>query len=105
MQRPPQPGNILVLELSEMFNICSVQTSKVIVFYCLLAVTIYVKKEEEKVYNALMLDSFGVVDLREAVSILCVVMYYNPSIDEFKVLQIKNSKCGTYGKLHARKVL
>jgi hypothetical protein len=34
----------------------------------LLAVTIYVKKEEEKVYNALMLDSFGVVDLREAVS-------------------------------------
>jgi hypothetical protein len=34
----------------------------------LLAVTIYVKKEEEKVYNALMLDSFAVVDLREAVS-------------------------------------
>lgn len=32
--------------------------------------TIYVKKEEEKVYNALMLDSFGVVDLRETVSIL-----------------------------------
>ncbi|XP_046853173.1 LOW QUALITY PROTEIN: grainyhead-like protein 1 homolog [Xenia sp. Carnegie-2017] len=32
------------------------------------AVTIYVKKEEEKVYNALMLDSFGVVDLREAVA-------------------------------------
>ncbi|XP_028401956.1 grainyhead-like protein 1 homolog isoform X2 [Dendronephthya gigantea] len=32
------------------------------------AVTIYVKKEEEKVYNALMLDSFGVIDLREAVA-------------------------------------
>ncbi|CAB3988532.1 grainyhead 1 homolog [Paramuricea clavata] len=32
------------------------------------AVTIYVKKEEEKVYNALMLDSFAVVDLRESVA-------------------------------------
>ena len=31
--------------------------------------TIYVKKEEEKVYNALMLDSLGVSELSEAVSI------------------------------------
>ena len=31
------------------------------------AVTIYVKKEEEKVYNALMLDSLTVGDMVEAV--------------------------------------
>ena len=34
----------------------------------LVAVTIYVKKEEEKVYNALMLDSLTVGDMVEAVS-------------------------------------
>lgn len=34
----------------------------------LIAVTIYVKKEEEKVYNALMLDSLTVGDMVEAVS-------------------------------------
>jgi len=33
-----------------------------------VAVTIYVKKEEEKVYNALMLDSLTVGDMVEAVS-------------------------------------
>ena len=34
------------------------------------AVTIYVKKEEEKVYNALMLDSLTVGDMVEAVCFL-----------------------------------
>ena len=34
----------------------------------LVAVTIYVKKEEEKVYNALMLDSLTVGDMVDAVS-------------------------------------
>ena len=33
----------------------------------LVAVTIYVKKEEEKVYNALMLDSLTVGDMVDAV--------------------------------------
>lgn len=36
--------------------------------FFLVAVTIYVKKEEEKVYNALMLDSLTVGDMVEAVS-------------------------------------
>ena len=37
-------------------------------FAFLVAVTIYVKKEEEKVYNALMLDSLTVGDMVDAVS-------------------------------------
>ena len=34
--------------------------------------TIYVKKEEEKVYNALMLDNLSVPDLVHAVSLKAV---------------------------------
>ena len=34
-----------------------------------LAVTVYVRKEEEKVYNALMLENLAIKDLKEAVSI------------------------------------
>lgn len=49
--------------------------------YVFIAVTIYVKKEEEKVYNALMLDSFGVVDLREAVSVHEVFAMFLTSCD------------------------
>ena len=37
-----------------------------------LAVTVYVRKEEEKVYNALMLENLAIKDLKEAVSILFV---------------------------------
>ena len=35
--------------------------------------TIYVRKEEEKVYNALMLENLTVDDLKEAVSSACNV--------------------------------
>ena len=48
-------------------NFCSCRKN----FNCVdfvIAVTIYVKKEEEKVYNALMLDSLTVGDMVEAVS-------------------------------------
>lgn len=38
-----------------------------LVYSFFIAVTIYVKKEEEKVYNALMLDSLTVGDMVEAV--------------------------------------
>ena len=55
--------------------------SEAIVFYCYLAVTIYVKKEEEKVYNALMLDSFGVIDLREAVCTVRVSYLYRMGVN------------------------
>ena len=43
--------------------------------YFFVAVTIYVKKEEEKVYNALMLDSLTVGDMVEAVSYLSSIYH------------------------------
>ena len=49
----------------------------IIVFIFFVAVTIYVKKEEEKVYNALMLDSLTVGDMVEAVSYLSSTCIYH----------------------------
>ena len=37
--------------------------------------TIYVRKEEEKVYNALMLENLTLKDLKEAVSIFELAVY------------------------------
>lgn len=38
--------------------------------------TIYVKKEEEKVYNALMLDNLAVGDMVEAVCYISIFVFY-----------------------------
>ena len=48
---------------------CTHTHAKCIYYLCISAVTIYVRKEEEKVYNALMLENLTMTDLKDAVRI------------------------------------
>ena len=41
--------------------------------------TVYVRKEEEKVYNALMLENLTMNDLKEAVSVLLSCYTFHPT--------------------------
>lgn len=59
-------------------DICSskvLATAIVLCFFFDIAVTIYVRKEEEKAYNALMLDTLTADALRQAVSIQILIFF------------------------------